>query len=108
MAPEDGYIAGLEGRVMGEASMLLGAGRERADAAIDPAVGLVFEKKVGDAVRTGERICVIYANDRSRLPWVLNMIRKAIVISPEPVSPGPLVLERVLSSSRRPTANSRS
>jgi thymidine phosphorylase len=99
VAPEDGYIAGLEGRVMGKASMLLGAGRERSDATIDPAVGLVFEKKVGETVRTGERVCVVYANDRVRLLWVLNMIRRAIVISPDPVSPGPLVLERVASSS---------
>jgi pyrimidine-nucleoside phosphorylase/thymidine phosphorylase len=99
VAPTDGYIAGLEGRVMGEASMHLGAGRERSDATIDPAVGLVFEKKVGDAVRTGERVCVVYANDRSRLAWALDMIRKAIIISPDPISPGPLVLERVLCSS---------
>jgi thymidine phosphorylase len=83
---------------MGVASMILGAGRERADATIDPAVGLVFEKKVGDAVRTGERVCIIYSNDRSRVPWAIDMIRKAIAISPDPVSPPPLVLERVLHS----------
>jgi len=96
VAPEDGYIAGLEARAMGRASMILGAGRERSDATIDPAVGLVFEKKVGDAVRAGERVCVLYSNDRSRLPTALDSIRRAIVISPQPVSPPPLVLERVL------------
>jgi pyrimidine-nucleoside phosphorylase/thymidine phosphorylase len=98
VAPEDGYISELEARVMGVASMVLGAGRERADAIIDPAVGLVFEKKVGDAVRAGERICILYSNDRSRLPWALDMIREAIVISPDPVSPPQLILERVLHS----------
>jgi thymidine phosphorylase len=97
-AREDGYIAELEARVMGVASMVLGAGRDRADATIDPAVGLVFEKKVGDAVRAGERICILYSNDRSRVPWALDMIREAIVISPDPVSPPPLILERVLHS----------
>ena len=98
VAPEDGYISGLEARVMGVASMLLGAGRERSDATIDPAVGLVFEKKVGDVVRAGERVCILYSNDRSRLPWALDMIRKAIAISPDPVPPPSLVLERVLHS----------
>ena len=83
---------------MGVASMVLGAGRDRADAIIDPAVGLVFEKKVGDAVRAGERICILYSNDRSRLPWALDMIREAIIISPYPVSPPQLILERVLHS----------
>ena len=98
VAREDGYIAELNARVMGAASMVLGAGRDRADATIDPAVGLVFEKKVGDEVRAGERICILYSNDRSRVPWALDMIREAIVISPDPVSPPPLILERVLHS----------
>ena len=95
VASEDGYLAGLEARVMGEASMVLGAGRERSDAAIDAAVGLVFEKKVGDALRTGERICVVYSNDRARVPEALRMIRGAISISPNPVDPAPLILERL-------------
>ena len=82
VAPEDGYIAGLEARVMGVASMILGAGRERSDATIDPAVGLVFEKKVGDAVRAGERVCILYSNDRSRVPRALDMIREAIAHFP--------------------------
>src|SRR5208282_6544004 len=80
VAPADGYIAGLEARVMGGASMILGAGRDRSDAAIDPAVGLVFEKKVADPVRAGERVCILYSNDRSRVPGAIEMIRKAIAI----------------------------
>ncbi len=96
VAREDGYIAGLEARAIGEASMILGAGREHSNARIDPAVGLVFEKKVGDAVCTGERVCTVYSNDRSRLSNVLDLVRGAIAISPDPVSPTPLVLERVL------------
>ena len=98
VAREDGYIAELEARVMGVASMIIGAGRDRADATIDPAVGVIFEKKVGDAVRAGERVCTLYANDRSRLPWALDMIREAIVISPDPVIPPPLIWERVVRS----------
>ena len=98
VAPEDGFLAGLEARVMGVASMLLGAGRDRSDATIDPAVGLVFEKKVGDAVCAGERVCILYSNDRSHVPGALEMIRKAIVVSPAPVSRPPMVLERVLDS----------
>ena len=98
VAREDGYIAELDARVMGAASMVLGAGRDRADATIDPAVGLVFEKKVGDEVRAGERVCILYSNDRSRVPWALDMIREAINVSPDPVSPPPLILERVLQS----------
>jgi len=94
-APERGYIAGLEARAMGTASMALGAGRDRVDASIDPAVGLIFEKKVGDPVRAGERICVVHSNDRGRVARALEMIRAAVSLSPDPVAPAPLILEKV-------------
>lgn len=107
VAREEGYIARLEARLMGVASMILGAGRDRADATIDPAVGLVFRKKVGDAVRAGERICTVHSNDRSRIPGALDMIREAIAISPDPVSSRPLVLEQVLHSEGAVTPSER-
>jgi pyrimidine-nucleoside phosphorylase len=95
VAPEGGFVAALDARALGRASILLGAGRERVDSAIDPAVGLVLEKKVGDAVSVGERICALYANDRVRLPQAHTMVRSAIAISPGPVAPTPLILGRV-------------
>jgi pyrimidine-nucleoside phosphorylase len=95
VAPEDGHIAALEAETMGRASMALGAGRERVEAVIDPAVGLVFEKKVGDPVAAGERVCAIYSNDRSRVVRVREMIRGAMRIAPETVVAPPLVLGEV-------------
>ena len=73
--------------------MALGAGRERLDSVIDPGVGLVFEKKVGDRVRAGERICLVYANDAARLGRTRDMLRRAIVISPEQVVAPKLIQE---------------
>ena len=86
VAPEDGYLAGLDAETIGRASMLLGAGRDRLDSVIDAGVGLVFEKKVGDAVETGERICTIYSNDYTRVERVRQMLRNVTVIAQEPVS----------------------
>jgi len=93
VAAADGAVAVLEAEAIGRASLLLGAGRERVEPKIGHSVGLVFETKVGDPVTAGERICAIYSNDRSRLPRVREMLRKAISISPEPVKTRPLVLE---------------
>jgi len=93
VAVSDGVVAALEAEAIGRASMLLGAGRERVESKIDHSVGLVFEKKVGDPVTAGERICAVYSNDRSRLPRVREMLRKAISITPDPVKTRPLVLE---------------
>jgi pyrimidine-nucleoside phosphorylase/thymidine phosphorylase len=95
VAREDGYVAALEAEAIGVASMRLGAGRERLDSVIDPAAGLVFEKKVGDAVEAGERLCAVYGNDRSRLAEVRARLRAAIRISPEPVPAPPMILEGI-------------
>jgi len=92
VASEDGYVAELEAETLGRVALALGAGRERLDSVIDPAVGLVLERKVGDQVSVGDRICVIHGNDRARLPHVREMIRAAITISPEPVAAKPLIL----------------
>jgi len=93
VAPEDGYVTALEAETIGQASMLLGAGRHRLDSVIDPSVGLVFEKKVGDAVAGGERICAIYSNDRARVERVRQMLRAAAAIVPEPVMPPPTIVD---------------
>ncbi|HUI43111.1 MAG TPA: thymidine phosphorylase [Terriglobia bacterium] len=92
---QDGYICALEAEALGRASMRLGAGRERVDSVIDPAVGVVLEKKVGDAVVAGERICAIYANNRAPLAEVRAAIRAAVRISEEPCPPPPLILEDI-------------
>jgi pyrimidine-nucleoside phosphorylase len=95
VAWEDGWVSALEAQAIGLASMRLGAGRERLDSVIDPAVGLVFEKKVGDAVAIGERLCTVYANDRLRMTEALAMLRAAIAISPEPVAAPKLILDHI-------------
>jgi pyrimidine-nucleoside phosphorylase len=95
VASEEGYVAGLEAEAIGRASMVLGAGRERLDATIDPAVGVVLEKKVRDSVSAGERICALYSNDRSRVRHALELIRAAIKISHDPIQAQPLIRGRV-------------
>ena len=93
VAWEDGYLAALDAGTIGRASMTLGAGRDRLDSVIDPAVGLVFEKKVGDPVETGERICAIYSNDHTRVERVRQMLRDATAIAQEPVAVPALILD---------------
>ncbi len=95
VAAEDGYIARLEAEAIGRASMVLGAGRERLDSPIDHAVGLVFEKKVGDRVNAGERICVLYANDRARLRRGREMVLAGVSISTEPITAPSLIRGQV-------------
>jgi pyrimidine-nucleoside phosphorylase len=95
VASEDGYLAEIEAETIGRASMVLGAGRERLNSVIDPAVGLVFEKKVSDPVSAGERICALFVNDRARLERARPLLAQAIKISPRPVEAHKLILGQV-------------
>ena len=95
VAPRDGVLQSLEAETIGRAALRLGAGRERLDSPIDPAVGLVFEKKVGEDVRAGERICAIHANRVALLDEARQTLLAAIKIVPQPANPRPLILGRV-------------
>src|SRR5579862_1044424 len=95
VAGEDGWVAQLEAFAIGRASMVLGAGRERLDSVIDKGVGLVFEKKVGERVAVGERICVLYANDAALLKRAREMLRPAVRISKEPAAAPAFIHETI-------------
>src|SRR3984893_6770066 len=61
-----GYVTALHCEHVGVAGMLLGGGREKKEDAVDPAVGLVLEKKIGDAVKAGEPLCIVHYNSDAR------------------------------------------
>jgi len=66
-APVSGYVRHIACDEVGFCSMLLGGGRETKESVIDPAVGLVLEKKVGDRVEQSEPLVWLYANDEEKL-----------------------------------------
>ncbi len=57
-----GYVSAMQAKGIGVAAMHLGAGRETAEESINPAVGIVLRKKVGDAVAEGETLAIIHAD----------------------------------------------
>ena len=60
-----GYVSHIDALAIGHAAMLLGAGRETMADTIDPAVGIVLNKKVGNSVKEGEVLCSIYTNGKN-------------------------------------------
>jgi len=90
-----GFVQAIDSEAVGLAAMALGAGRERTDSVIDPAVGFVLEKKVGDAVSAGEPLVTVHYNDDSLLDVVKARVAAAYRIGPERPAPRPLVLERL-------------
>jgi len=94
-SPKAGVVESLVARPIGHATMLLGAGRARVDSTIDPAVGVILHKKVGDPVEAGEPLCTILVNADAKLSEVREMILKAYTIGPGPVRTEALIVERV-------------
>jgi pyrimidine-nucleoside phosphorylase len=75
---------------VGEASVILGAGRAQKSDAVDHAVGIIVCKKVGDRVEKGEPLFTIHANDETKLAEARAMVVAAFSFSDTPVAPLPL------------------
>ncbi|MGA8075141.1 MAG: thymidine phosphorylase [Candidatus Acidiferrales bacterium] len=86
-----GYITAIRCEHVGIASMLLGGGREKKEDSIDPAVGVVLEKKVGDEVKAGSALCTIHFNSEERKGEALAMLGMSFVIGPKKPAARPLV-----------------
>jgi pyrimidine-nucleoside phosphorylase len=86
-----GYVTSIHCEQIGIASMMLGGGREKMEDKIDPAVGLILEKKVGDAVKAGETLCTIRYNSEARLRETTALLAKSFEIGSQPPSAQPLV-----------------
>ena len=66
LAHADGFVTAIACEQVGTACVILGGGRERQEDAVDPAVGLVLHRKVGDRVKKGERLATIHYNSDTR------------------------------------------
>jgi len=65
-ATTSGFVSAIQCERMGMAAVILGAGRITKEDAIDPAVGIVLHKKVGEAVSAGEALCTVHYNSSER------------------------------------------
>ncbi|WP_294451506.1 pyrimidine-nucleoside phosphorylase [uncultured Gemmiger sp.] len=94
-ARENGYIAKNDVEKIGNASVLLGAGRIRKEDSIDFAAGIIMHKKLGDRVQSGDSICTFYADDPALFAPAEEMYRGGLIISEEKPKLPPLVYARV-------------
>jgi len=86
-AQADGYISAMNTEEIGLTSLLLGGGRETKESEIDLTVGIVFEKKIGAKVSSGDTIAVLHANDEAKLSAAVTKLQNAITIGQTPVTP---------------------
>lgn len=92
-APGDGYVADIATEEIGKICLLLGGGRETKESRIDLSVGLVLCKKKGDAVRKGEPLAVIHANDEELLGQAAERLTSAYTLTEMKPEAIPLIKE---------------
>ena len=82
--PQSGYIKAMDTTLLGYASQALGAGRRQKTDEIDPRVGFIMHKRIGDSIAADEALCTLYAKDEKTLAEASDMIRRAVMVSPQP------------------------
>ncbi len=95
VAPQAGFVTGIDTEAVGLAAVALGAGRQRVDSRIDPAVGFTLLRKVGEPVKAGEPVVRIHSNDPAPVDEVKMRLQAAYRFGPQAPAPRPLVLERL-------------
>jgi len=97
-SPAEGFIAGTECEQLGIACVVLGGGREKKEDSIDPAAGIEFHKRIGDAVARGEPLCTLHYNAVTRLEEARRLVSTAYRIEPEKPQATPPLIYRVVGA----------
>ncbi len=93
--PSTGFIASVDAGKIGRTALLLGAGRTKTTDSIDHAAGLSAIVKIGEHVTTGQPMTILHAATLERINTALPLAQDAFTISPTPITPPPLILERL-------------
>jgi thymidine phosphorylase len=81
---KSGFLQSLQCEQIGTACVILGGGRERKEDSVDPAVGIVLHKKVGDRVSASDPLATIFYNSESRVARAQQLLEESCRISDSP------------------------
>ncbi len=94
-APDSGYLSAVDTQQAGQAAQTLGAGRRHKDDVIDPAVGYIMLKRLGDRVEKGEAVALMHWNDQELARQAEAMLLGALTFSSEKPQPAPWLLAKI-------------
>lgn len=63
---KSGHVIDMDAYRFGKLSLDLGGGRKTKEDKIDPSVGIVLKKKIGDDVKVGDVLCTLYLKEGSK------------------------------------------
>ena len=92
---DNGYIEKIICDEAGFSSMLLGAGRAKKEDKIDSCAGIVFEKKKGDEVKTGDVIARLYHGSAANAGASLSRLKAAVTIGTDKVPDKKILIDEI-------------
>jgi thymidine phosphorylase len=95
VAPRAGFLTQLDAELIGRASVALGAGRDRVEDHIDPAVGVMIAAKPGAELWAGAPVLELHYRDRARLEAAVALAERSIAIGDAPPTAKPLIVDEV-------------
>ena len=101
VSPQAGYITSIDCEALGTGAVVLGGGREKKEDSIDPAVGLVLHKKVGERVEKGDVLCTLHYNAESRATRARQMILESYRIGEAPPGKRRALVHRVITKAEK-------
>jgi pyrimidine-nucleoside phosphorylase len=78
---DNGFVSAVDCHAVGVASVVLGGGRAKKEDSVDPAVGIVMHKKLGDRVKVDDPLCTVHYNSEVRAEQAMALIDKSFFIS---------------------------
>jgi thymidine phosphorylase len=90
-SPRSGYVARFEASGIGNAALVLGAGRRKKGDRIDPGSGIEVLVKPGDPLQEGQPVARLYGEREAERAE--NLVLEALQISEEPVDRPPAILD---------------
>jgi len=97
-ATQSGYIAELDGMLIGNVSVMLGAGRHITDEPVDTMAGLTLLRRDGDKVSEGDVIARLYTNrSQEVMDRACRTLQDSIIYSESPIQI-PFVVSNIVTS----------
>ena len=88
------FVASVDALTIGLAAVAMGAGRTRADQAVDHTVGILVDAKPGDAVARGQLLARLLVHDARDADAIVPRVSRAFVVADGAGPPRPTVLGR--------------
>jgi pyrimidine-nucleoside phosphorylase len=91
-----GFVSAILCEQVGTACVILGGGRERKEDSVDPAVGIVVHKKIGDAVAAGDALCTVHCHSDAQAAEAIKMLEGSYTISDAVPGHKPALIHRAI------------